>query len=149
VQAAPVNYEYADGQYWDDTNFSVPPATRRVEVRLYHQLTTREYIEFLRDENRTNAAGQVAYDQWVLHGKSEPTRMDEVILDVNPSCSIDVNGDGVFPDFEDLAIFLTALQSGQAIADVSGNGVVNLTDALLFISRYSAGGCFPVTDDDQ
>src|SRR5262249_51964238 len=49
VQAAPVAYDYADGQYWDDTLFEVPRDARRTEVRLFYQTTSREYIEFLRD----------------------------------------------------------------------------------------------------
>ena len=44
-------------------------------MSLFHQTTTREYIEFLRDENTTNDAGQVAYDLWAGLGKSEPVPM--------------------------------------------------------------------------
>ena len=40
--------EYAGG--WDDVARTVPAGADRIEVRLYYQTTTREYVEFLRDE---------------------------------------------------------------------------------------------------
>jgi len=72
ADAEPVAYAYAEEQYWDDTAFAIPPGAARVEIEVFHQTTTKEYIEFLRDANVTNGAGQVAYDQWVAHGKSAP-----------------------------------------------------------------------------
>jgi hypothetical protein len=80
VQALPVGETYADGEYWDDTAFPIPCEAASVVVRVLHQTTSREYIEFLRDENVTNAAGQIAYDEWVAHGKSTPVTMDQVGL---------------------------------------------------------------------
>ena len=90
IQAQPVGATYADGQYWDDTDFAIPCGAAQVEVTVYHQTTTKEYIEFLRDENTTNDTGQIAYDQWVLHGKSAPVAMDEVTLDLSPLLAADV-----------------------------------------------------------
>mgnify|MGYP003648550245 CR=1 FL=1 len=72
VQAAPVGATYADGQYWDDTAYAVPANAARAEVRTFYQTASKEYIEFLRDENTTNTAGQVLYEQWELLGKSPP-----------------------------------------------------------------------------
>ena len=40
--------EYAGG--WDDVSLTVPAGADRVEVRFYYQTTSREYVEFLRDE---------------------------------------------------------------------------------------------------
>jgi hypothetical protein len=40
--------EYAGG--YDDVSLTIPGGADRVEVRLYYQTTSREYIEFLRDE---------------------------------------------------------------------------------------------------
>lgn len=74
-QAQPVGYAYADGQHWDDTLFPIPLLADRVRVTVYHQTTSKEYIEFLRDENLTNDAGDIAYDQWVLGGMSAPVPM--------------------------------------------------------------------------
>jgi ribosomal protein L18 len=72
VDAEPVAYAYAEEQYWDDVAYAIPGGATSAEVEVYHQTTTKEYIEFLRDKNVTNTAGQVAYDQWVLHGRSAP-----------------------------------------------------------------------------
>jgi len=66
--------EYAGG--WDDVSMNVGRGADRVEVRLYYQTTSREYIEFLRDEidgsggtlPGTGAGGDPAYliqtDPW-------------------------------------------------------------------------------------
>lgn len=76
---APVGYSYADGQYWDETLYTRPPGTTRALVRLYYQSTSREFIEFLRDENRTNTRGQQLYELWSTNGKCPPTLMKEVL----------------------------------------------------------------------
>lgn len=43
----PVGATYADGQYWDDSQYTLPAATERVVVTLYYQLASKEYIDFL------------------------------------------------------------------------------------------------------
>ena len=70
--------QYADGQYWDDTIFGIPPLARRAEVRVFYQTTSKEYIDFLRTANTAPApnAGTVAHDLWSEFGKSEPVQMD-------------------------------------------------------------------------
>lgn len=85
---APVGAVYADGQYWDDTSYTLPLAATRVEVSLYYQTTTREYAEFLRDTS-PDATGQNAYDRWVARGMSAPVVMKRVTLDLVPICSPD------------------------------------------------------------
>jgi hypothetical protein len=40
--------EYAGGH--DDVTITVPPGADRIEIHLYYQTTSREYVEFLRDE---------------------------------------------------------------------------------------------------
>lgn len=45
----PVGAAYADGQYWDDTVYSLPAATARVVATLYYQLASGDYVNFLRD----------------------------------------------------------------------------------------------------
>lgn len=84
IQAAPVGAAYADGQYWDDTNYTLPLSTRKVTATLYYQTISKEYIEFLRDGNTTNAAGLTAYNLWATHGKSAPEVMATLtqVLDV-------------------------------------------------------------------
>ncbi|MCD4734639.1 MAG: cytochrome c family protein [Bacteroidales bacterium] len=75
IQSPPVGYTYADGQYWDVTNYQLPFAPDSVEVTLIYQTTSKEYIEFLRDENVTNNTGQEMYDLWTQFGKSTPEPM--------------------------------------------------------------------------
>lgn len=75
VQSPPVGYTYPDGQYWDDTDYILPLTATRVEARLYYQTISKEYIEFLRDENVTDNQGQTAYNLWLANGKSTPELM--------------------------------------------------------------------------
>ena len=82
VQALPVGTFYAEEQYWDDSTFALPPGTHHVEVSLLHQTTTKEYIEFLRDQNTTNSTGLDAYNLWVAKGKSTPILMQTLALNV-------------------------------------------------------------------
>ena len=66
----------------DLTSYAVPANTTKIEVRLMYQTTSKEYVEFLRDNNHTNSAGQELYDLWAKHGKSAPEIMNEVILNI-------------------------------------------------------------------
>lgn len=45
----PVGVSYTDGQYWDDTEYVLPPEAVRVVVTLYYQLASKEYVDFLRE----------------------------------------------------------------------------------------------------
>lgn len=81
VQAAPVGAAYADGQHWDDTNFAIPPRARSAKATVFYQSSSREYVEFLRDENRTNAAGRVAYEAWLATGMGAPVAIAEASID--------------------------------------------------------------------
>jgi hypothetical protein len=150
VQAGHVGYSYADGQHWDDTMFTVPAGAARAEVRVFHQLTTKEYIEFLRDENTTDNRGQVAYDQWVLHGKSTPTLMDfgQLFVTAAPPCSIDFNNDGLFPSDDDVIDFLSVFAGGACSTgncnsiDFNGDGLFpSDEDVLSFFSVLAGGPC--------
>jgi len=69
---APVAYSYADGQYWDITSYAIPQEAVSAEVTLYYQSTSREFVEFLRDENTTDSSGQEMYDLWNDNGKCPP-----------------------------------------------------------------------------
>jgi hypothetical protein len=87
IQSPPVGYAYPDGQYWDETTYAMPTGVRFVEVTLYYQTTSREYIEFLRDENVTNTAGLDLYNAWVTQGRNAPVAMatDTISVDVVPT----------------------------------------------------------------
>jgi hypothetical protein len=141
AQAEPVGYDYADGQYWDDTLFTIPENARSVTVSLFHQVTSREYIEFLRDENTTNNAGQLAYDLWSQFGKSEPTLMDEqtMALDTGPQCPTDWNHDGIV-NSTDVSDFINSWfedqVNGTIITDFNHDGVSNSTDVSDYINSW-------------
>jgi len=77
IQAAPVGYSYEDGAFSDVTLYTVPENTYRVEVKLYYQTVSKEYIEFLKDHNVTDTKGQELYDLWETHGMSAPELMKE------------------------------------------------------------------------
>ncbi len=121
VQAAPVGYAYADGQYWDDTHFAIPPGATKAEVTLFHQTTTKEYIEFLRDENYTDLTGLEAYDLWLLFGMSPPIVMDQGVIEFDLPGDTDDDGD---VDLADYLVFQTCL-------DMSGPGVVPASGSCL------------------
>jgi hypothetical protein len=44
----PVGAVYTDGQYWDDTVYTLPETAVRVVATLYYQTSSKEYIDFLR-----------------------------------------------------------------------------------------------------
>jgi cytochrome c553 len=75
IQSPPVAHAYADSQYWDETTYLLPPEAVFFEAALYYQTTTKEYVEFLRDENVTNSAGDDLYNAWVAHGRAAPVMM--------------------------------------------------------------------------
>ncbi len=82
IQSPPVQHTYADGQYWDDTEYTLPAASDSAIVTLYYQLTSKEYVEFLRDENHTNSSGQDLYSAWVAQGRCAPVAMAQVRVPV-------------------------------------------------------------------
>jgi len=44
----PVGAAFIDGQYWDDTVYTLPSTAERVTAILYYQTSSKEYIDFLR-----------------------------------------------------------------------------------------------------
>jgi hypothetical protein len=104
---SPVHYSYEDGQYWDDTEYDVPIGATSAQVTLYYQSTSKEFIEFLRDENNAldGGMGQVMYDLWNDNGKCPPEMMQQVQMDLIPtSVPADLNLDFVV-NLLDFAIF--------------------------------------------
>ena len=145
VQAAPVAYSYADGQYWDDTIYAIPAGARRAEVRVYYQTSSREYMEFLRDEDATTPFdrdtpwGTLAYQQWEAFGRSAPALMDFADISFN-SCTADYNGDG-FLDPDDLSDYISCYFSSPACgrADWNHDGFTDPDDLSDYISLYFSG----------
>ena len=104
VQAAPVATTYLDGQYWSDTRFRLPEGAASVEVNVYYQTTSREYVEFLRYENRTNNAGEILHQQWLLTGMSAPVLMMSAPLTILSFADGDANDD-LSVNLDDFAFF--------------------------------------------
>ncbi len=85
--AQPVAYTYADGQYWDETQYLLPTNVTEVTATLYYQTSSKEYITFLRDENVGNALdwrawGDSLYSAWTRRGKSRPVVMNSMTVAV-------------------------------------------------------------------
>lgn len=96
---APVGHTYLDGQFWDDTLYTIPPGATSVELTLYYQSTTKEFAEFLRDENTTNSEGQALYDLWNNNGKCPPETMRTSTIALTPfqACLVHADcDDGLF-----------------------------------------------------
>lgn len=167
IQAEPKGYTYQDGQHWDDTFYKIPAGTARVEVRVLHQTTTKEYIEFLRDHaskplastdyiqppagSTAGTLGQIVYEQWVKFGRSEPVLLDEATIPARP-CRADVGSeggalgaDGVL-DNNDFIVFIGLFFEGNVLADLGreggeagSDGFFDNNDFIVFISAFFDG----------
>ena len=139
VQAAPVGYEYEDGDYWDDTEYDIPPGAASAEVTLYYQSASREYVEFLRDANVTNDAGDILFEQWMATGMSEPVEMDVQTIELEVGgCYADCNGDGVL-NILDFVCFQNAFVTADPQADCNGDGALNILDFVCFQGEFESG----------
>jgi hypothetical protein len=150
VQSPVVHYSYADGQYWDDTEYHLPGTAKSVDVTLYYQSTSKEYVEFLRDENHTNQAGQNLYDAWFAQGKSAPVVMAEASAEIDVTAGVEDTGARV-PFVYSLSQnspnpFASATSIGYSLAkeervkivvyDLGGRHVRTLVDKVQQPSRY-------------
>jgi hypothetical protein len=152
IQSPPVHYSYADGQHWDDTEYHLPSTAESVQVTLYYQTTSKEYVEFLRDANTTNSAGQDLYDAWVAQGKAPPVVIAEAATGVDVTeTSIPDDGHAVplvfsmsqnypNPFRPSTTIQYTLAERGPvtiAVYDVSGRRVRTLVDDVKDAGWYS------------
>ena len=140
-----MGYTYADGQYWDDTYFDIPAGAATARISLFHQTTSREYMEFLRDNNPNNGTdprnrGVFAYAMWEAAGKSEPVEIAVVGADM-PFLVIpkgDPNCDGR-RSADDIEAFVNVLLGHSAnpfvinAVDMDGTGGVDGNDIQLFV----------------
>jgi hypothetical protein len=138
VQAGAIGYTYADGQHWDDTTYAIPAGATKAQVTLNYQTASKEYIEFLRDENNTNMTGQIMYDQWVLAERGPPVVMDDVMISFEEPCLADVNGDG-FVTPTDFTAWINAFNNNLPECDQNGDGACTPTDFTAWIANFNAG----------
>jgi len=75
IQSPPVSYNYADGQYWDLTTYKLHPSTKRFTATLLYQTVSKDYIEFLKNNNTTDNRGLTMFNLWNENGKSAPVIM--------------------------------------------------------------------------
>ena len=80
IQSPPVHYAYPDGQNWDETVYTLTQMPDSVSVTLYYQTTSKEYIEFLQNQNTTDTNGDDLYTLWNDNGKAAPVVMAQVEL---------------------------------------------------------------------
>ncbi len=153
---APVGHTYEDGQYWDYTYYTIPPGTASVEVELYYQSTSKEFIEFLQANNMTNNAGQIMYDLWNNNGKCPPEEMAGLTIPVDCADIGDFNRD-CYVTAADFDLF-DACRSGPMLAhdpgcedyDLDLDGDVDQTDYGLFQPHYTiTPDCFVDSDCDD
>ncbi len=138
--AQPVAYSYQDGQFWDNTPYRIPEGAVEVEVTLYYQTASWEYIKFLVEENRTNDWGDRLYDVWTRTEFSPPVAMNmirERIETQQVFPAWDANQNGVV-DILDLVIVASHFGESppkDARADVNKDNVVNILD-LVLVARH-------------
>jgi hypothetical protein len=140
---SPVDYTYADGQYSDVTTYAIPPGATSAEVTLYYQSTSKEFMEFLRDENTTDSKGQEMYDLWDANGKCPPEIMAQaqLPLDIGGGPG-DYNGDGVV-NLQDYAFFPACMtgpsggvNAGCEVFDFEPDSDVDLEDFSEFMAVF-------------
>ena len=145
-----VAHVYADGEYWDDTPFWIPPAAATAEVSVLYQTVTRHYIEALRDGNQTDHWGQTLHDLWEQSGRAAPITMATASIPLADFVRGDFNGNGAL-DIEDarrLDICLAtdpAAESCRA-GDFNGDGTVDCSDALAMIAAWPGPQVPPAFD---
>jgi hypothetical protein len=144
------------------TRYAIPAAATSAEVTLYYQSTSKEFVEFLRDENTTDTTGQEMYDLWNDNGKCPPEVMAQVGVTPLAGCDLaDLDADGDV-DLHDAALFalnftgpdtlapaaptnLTASAGTDTIAlDWDDNGEPDLAGYNVFRATASGGPYTPL-----
>ena len=146
--------EYAGG--YDEVELTLPRGADRIEFRLYYQTTSREYIEFLRDEiqgtattlasptpsgesnayvaqsdpffSRLKAWGSTVWNLWI-NNKDAPGAAPIPIADMDLQLDTsDTDGDGLPAFWETL--YFGGATNAQAGVDQDGDGANNLAEYL-------------------
>jgi hypothetical protein len=146
IQSPPVGYAYNDGQYWDSTIYTFPFVPDEIEVNLYYQATSKEYVEFLRDENTTTDDGDVMYNLWAANGKCPPELMQSAswsrVTRWTGTTSIYWHDGGNWDNDIPTSLMNVVIPASAAIqpvitAPASCNNLIIETDADLIIANNS------------
>jgi hypothetical protein len=146
IQSPPVGYAYADGQYWDTTVYIFPFEPDEINVTLYYQATSKEYVEFLRDANVTNDAGIRMYNLWNNNGKCPPELMKETSWSgvtrwtgtVSSSWNDPANWDNDLPTAQLNALILPGPVNQPVVSATSAcNNLIVEDNAILTITNNS------------
>ena len=124
----PVGHSYADGQYWDDTEYTIPTGAVRAEVRLYYQSTSKEFIEFMLGQNNTHSKVLGMYNLWNNNGKCPPELMVQDQWSMDPE--MDEDNDGM-PNGIEREFAMNPLDPSDALEDADNDGLDNLTESTL------------------
>ncbi|USN98616.1 MAG: hypothetical protein H6810_10650 [Phycisphaeraceae bacterium] len=141
AQSEPVGYAYADGDYWDDTEYTIPVGATSADVRVYYQSTSKEYVEFLKNENQTNDAGDIMHQAWLDTGMSAPVVMDMGTITFQTGCNAaDIAEPYNVLDLQDVQAFIAGFLAHDPVADIAPPyGVFDLADLQGFIAAFLAG----------
>ncbi|MCF7864604.1 MAG: hypothetical protein K9L89_07435 [Kiritimatiellales bacterium] len=160
--------EYEGG--YDEVTVDLPAGTERIIAGLYYQTTSREFIEFLRDEingtggtlNGTGAGGDPPYIAqtnsffsglaawgdtiWQLwdHNKdipgAAPVLMTNTLVQLDVS---DTDGDGMPAYWEEL--YFGGATNAQASLDSDGDGMDNLGEYIAYTNPTDSNSVFAFT----
>lgn len=147
-----VGRHYADGQYWDDANFWIPPTANHAEVRVLYQTVTRHYIEALRDANHSDHWGQTLHNLWQESGRAAPITMASATIALDGFLRGDFNGNGVLDtsDADRLAQCMDADSDADGnpdncrAGDFNGDLIVDCNDAGAMLAAWSGPDPAPI-----
>ncbi len=159
--------EYAGG--YDEVQVQLPAGTERIEAALYYQTTSREFIEFLRDEingtggtlTGTGAGGDPPYivqtDPWFSglaawgdtiwqlweHNKGVPGAAPVLMTNTYVQLDVsDTDGDGIPAYWEDL--HFGGPTNANPTADSDFDGLNELGEYLALTLPWDAGSVFRI-----
>jgi len=130
--------------YWDDVSFNIPPGAARVEVELYYQSTSWEYIQFLWLQNDGTDAflgqeGVNMLDAWLNTGMSEPFEMGSTSIDLTA-----VSGAPGEASHQDIPsdLLIANWNSGSGAIDVSYTPACDATDHTIYYGDLASVGSY-------